>query len=158
MSISRNNDNGNGSGSMTIINDGVSIKMEYEGKIAFNEEETEIRSLSPNGYLKYKKNDKKLFVESNSKGEISYEFYDDGEKLTFDERGKKFLAEAIKEMIGYGIDTEGRVERIYKKGGAAAVLREVGNMQGDHVKSIYFEYLLAVRFGKIVQYPLSKTF
>lgn len=142
MSISRNNDNGRGSGSMTMINDGVSIKMEYEGKITFNEEETAVKSLSPNGYLKYKKNDKKLVIESNSKGEVSYEFYDDGEKLAFDERGKKFLAEAIKDMVSYGTDAEGRVERIYKKGGAAAVLKEVGNMQSDHVKSIYFEYLL----------------
>lgn len=134
---------GKNSGKMTFINDGISLKMEYDGKITFTEDEKAIQSISSDGYLRYKKDDVKIIAESNSKGEITYEIYEDGEKIGLNERGKKLLAEAISEMISLGIDAEGRVERIYKKSGTGAVMQEVEKMRSDYVKSIYMEYLLA---------------
>lgn len=130
----------------TIINNNGSVYVEinYEGEITFNDDETSIQSITPDGFLKYRRNDKRLFAQSNYHGEISYELYEGGKKLNInDDYGKKFLANAIKELIANGFDAKGRLERIYRKGGNKAVLNEVSHIDNDFVKGIYFDFLLS---------------
>ena len=135
--------NGKRSGKMNFINDGISMRIEYDGKITFTEDEKAIQSIENDGYLRYRKENVKINAESDGKGGIIYEIYEDGEKIGLNERGKKLLAEAIADMIAQGIDAEGRVvERIYKKSGTGAVMKEVERLRSDYVKSLYFEYLL----------------
>src|SRR5207249_12067689 len=43
-----------------------------------------------------------------------------------------------------GFDAPERVERIYKKRGAAGVLEEISQLRSDYVKRIYFEQLLQI--------------
>lgn len=89
-----------------------------------------------------KKNGKKLTAESGNDGKIYYT-YNSGEKtLMLDTQGNRFLAEAVKDMIAHGVDIEGHAERLYKKGGTTAVLKDVDKMQSDYVKSRMIEYLL----------------
>jgi len=137
-------DHGNGNeGNMTISSDNFIEQMKWSGQIKFNEDESAIQSISAGGYLKYRKNDVKVVAESNLHGEISYELYDGHNKLNMDDRGKKLVSEAIKEMIAYGFDAEGRMDRIYKKGGKAALLNELDNIKFDNVKGIYLDRLLS---------------
>jgi GH24 family phage-related lysozyme (muramidase) len=126
------------------INDGFNDQqIKYRGKIKFNDDETAIESMSRRGYIKYTTNDKELNAELNKQGQIEYELYDDGAKVSInDVAGKKILAEAIKEIIAMGFDSRGRLERIYKKGGNQAVLSEIDNLKQDYLKALYIDFLL----------------
>lgn len=128
---------------MTINHDGFSLEIKNAGEVRFNDDETAIQSLEPGGSLFFRKNDQKLMATTDSKGDITYEMYDGGTKLSInDAAGKQFLANMIKEMINYGIDAKGSVERLYKKGGTTAVMNRVESLKSDHAKAIYFTYLL----------------
>ncbi len=128
-----------------ISNGDDNLNITYSGDIKFNDDETSIRSISQNGYLKYKKNDKTLIAENNSHGEIKYEMEDNGRKINpNDDEGKSFLTNAVKNMIEVGFDAKGRMDRIYKKGGSRAILEEIDNLKSDYVKSMYIEYLFSV--------------
>ncbi len=80
----------------------VSTKIEYAGDIRFSGDSTAIESISPGGYLIYRKNEMKLFAASNPHGQITLELHDGNKSLVLNETGKHFMAEAIKEMIAQG--------------------------------------------------------
>src|SRR4051812_672029 len=92
---------------INVQNDNGSLKIEYSGTVIFNNDKTAIESISPGGYVRYCKNGKKLMAESNH-GEITYELYDEDKKLFPGVTDKKFLAEAIKEMVKYGHNKDKR--------------------------------------------------
>ncbi|MDO3626100.1 hypothetical protein [Mucilaginibacter sp. BT774] len=75
------------------------LRIEYAGHISFNEDGTAIRSISRDGYVEYQQDSKKLEAKNNGNGGISYELYDGYEKLGMDERGRQFIAEAVKVMM-----------------------------------------------------------
>ena len=129
---------------INMRNPGLIEEIQYTGTITLNDEETAIDSISPEGFVKYTKNGMQFTAASSLMGEIVYEIYDDGKKLPMDERGRRFIAGAIKDMITYGLDATGRAERVYKKGGTRAVLREVANLKGDELKIAYIDYLFGV--------------
>ena len=86
--------------SIIINNDNDNLSVRYEGQIHFNEDETEVQSISSDGYLKFIRN---------------------GEEL----------------------DAKERMERIYKKGGAPALMEQEGLLKMDYVKAMYFKFLLS---------------
>ena len=81
-------------------NDGSSSqKIEYAGRIIFNQDKTGIESISRNGYIKFAKNNRKVAAEAGPDGRISYQF-DGGDKVnTLSLQQKQFLAEAVKTII-----------------------------------------------------------
>lgn len=142
-SYSNSNDGKLRTSHMTITNDGLSLEIKHSGEVRFNDDETAIQSLEPGGKLLYRRNDQKLTAEIDDKGNISYEMYDGNTKLSInDAAGKQFLANVIKELINHGIDAKGSVERLYKKGGSAGVMKRVETLKSDYAKSIYLGYLL----------------
>ena len=75
-----------------------SVKLEYEGTIAFNEEQTEIEGISRDGYLSFKRNNDELYAASDGSGKITYEL--NGEKINkLDDMGQGMLAEAIRMVV-----------------------------------------------------------
>ncbi|HLK31217.1 MAG TPA: hypothetical protein VKT28_21745 [Puia sp.] len=132
----------NGQHSIVINDDNGSLEVKYTGDISFSDDETAIKSISQDGYLKYKKNGKKIVVTADANGQIMYEINNGDKKSTLSADEKTFLTEAIRVMIEYGVGARDRVERIYKKGGSKAVMNETKNMKSDYVKSLYLEYLL----------------
>src|ERR1700689_523303 len=84
-------------GNAIIVNDGENdLSIYYSGEIKFNDDETKIQSISPDGYIHYKKNDRKLIAECDYHGQIKYELSDNGRQLDVNsEDGKKRLAVAI---------------------------------------------------------------
>jgi hypothetical protein len=129
----------------TIINssNGETIEIHYNGEIHFNDSETAIQSISPYGFIKYRKNEHEFEAQSNAKGQIEYKFYNDGKEISLDELDRqRFLAMAIQDLISYGFDSKNRFDKIYAKGGTQAVLTEVDRLKGDFIKGVYLEYLL----------------
>jgi hypothetical protein len=141
--------------SIIVDNGKERLEINYSGQIKFTEDELAIQSMTKNSRLKYWQNDRKLLVKCDANGAISYEMSDNGRKLNpEDAEGKKFLAEAIQGMIAVGYDAQGRIKRIAAKGGISAVLKEVGRLGNDYVKSMYLESLItcdSIRPGQLTE-------
>ena len=129
---------------MIVKYDNFIEKIKYSGKFELSEDETHFKHISPGGYFRYQKNDIKVEAESNLRGSIDYTIYDGKNNLSPEGAGKELLAEAVKEMIYWGFDAESRMERVYKKGGVAALLSEVDSVKTDQVKILYLNRLFAV--------------
>jgi hypothetical protein len=130
---------------MVVKSDNFLEKISYVGKFQLLDDETGFKSISPGGYFKYEMNDERVKAESNLKGEIEYTLYDGKNNLVVsDDNGKKLLKEAIKEMIAWGYDAEGRMERVYKKGGVNALLAEVDSVRVSQTKLIYLDRLFSL--------------
>jgi hypothetical protein len=129
---------------MVIENGKDRLEIESSGEIRFTDDESAIQSISKYGYIRYRKNDQKLFAGYTNKGDLKYELFDNGKKINPESpEGKKFIADAIKEMIATGMDAEGRFIRVIAKGGVRAVLTEVDRLDNDFIKSMYLEFLIA---------------
>ncbi|MDF7820080.1 hypothetical protein P1X15_20845 [Runella sp. MFBS21] len=86
---------------MTTIKEGSDFSqtvIRFSRGIVFNEAGTAIQTMPPNSYLSYDKNGQLLIVESDEKGRISYEFYEEDTRQPFDEKGKVFLKNVIREI------------------------------------------------------------
>lgn len=92
----------------TIVETGNNyyLKIEYSGRVYFNNNGTAISSISQGGYVKYQFNNKKLEAKSNSSGGVNYEIYEDGEKLDPFHDGRPLIAEAVKMMMRKGYHPE----------------------------------------------------
>ena len=125
---------------MVIKSNNFYEEIKYSGKFQLTDEETGFKSISPGGYLKFRRNDESVKAESNLQGEIEYKLYDGQKNLTpDDESGRKLIADAVHEMIAWGFDADSRMERVYRKGGIRALLNEVDSMRTDQVKTLYLD-------------------
>ena len=97
-----------GTGHTTIIENDNNhyLKIEYSGHVHFSDDGTAISSISRGGYVKYWYNNRKLEARSNGSGGVSYELYNNGERLDPDHDGKPLIAEAVKMMIRKGYHPE----------------------------------------------------
>ncbi|MES2378958.1 MAG: hypothetical protein V4553_20365 [Bacteroidota bacterium] len=78
------------------------LRIEYGGRVFFNYDSTAIAKITPDGFVKYKKDDQSFVAESDNNGRITYRI-NGGEKQTqLNADDKMFLAQAVKEMIKRG--------------------------------------------------------
>ncbi|HLA59340.1 MAG TPA: hypothetical protein VK622_11285 [Puia sp.] len=131
-------------GKMINKSDHYYEEINYSGKFELSEDESKFNSISPGGYFKFRRNDIKVKAESNLRGEIEYTIYDGKNNLPLNEQTKRFVSLAIKEMIYWGYDANERMERIYRKGGAQAVLNEVDSVKTDQLKILYLNHLFNI--------------
>jgi hypothetical protein len=129
---------------MTIKYDNFIEQIKYSGKFILSEDEKSFKHISPGGYFKYRKNDVKVEAESNLRGTVDYSIYDGKNYISEDGAGKALVSEAIKEMIAWGFDAEPRMERVYQKGGAKALLSEIDSLKTDEVKVLYLNRLFSI--------------
>ncbi len=140
-------DNGVNVSTMEVDNGDDYIKVKYAGDIVFTDDETAIKSISPGGCVKYWKNGRRFIAESNKSGLITYKLYDGNANISInDAKGKKFAAVVLNDLINLGFDAKGRVDRLYKKGGATAVLNEIDVLKNQYTKSTYYEHLLNTKY------------
>lgn len=121
--------------------------IQVKGDIKVNNTDTDIEHISPGGYLKFSKktfgNKRSITVESNSSGNLIYEYYEGRSKVPYEPEGKKWMSDVLLEIVRMvGIDAEGRTKRIYGKEGIDGVLEEIGIIQSNSVMAMYFEALL----------------
>ena len=119
-------------------------EMKYSGKFRLSDDETGFKSISPGGYFKFIKNEVKVEAESNLTGDIEYRINGGKNTLNLNERDKKLVTEAVKEMIYQGFDANARIERIYQKGGAGALINEVDSMRIDQIKIMYLNRVFSL--------------
>jgi hypothetical protein len=129
---------------MVIKSDNFYEEINYSGKFQLSDDESGFKSISPGGYFKFRLNDVKIKAQSDMRGEIEYKIFDGKNDLPLNDEGKILVTKAIKEMIYWGYDAEGRMERVYQKGGSQSLLREIDSMKGDQVKILYLKRLFLI--------------
>lgn len=124
-----------------------SFDIEYKGKIEVTDDDKDIKSISPGGYLEVSKttfgSKREILIESTSGNNLRREYYEGRNKTSWEPDGRKWLAEILPEIVrSTGIAAESRVNRYFKQGGVEGVLNEISRLKGDYVVAIYAKLLL----------------
>jgi hypothetical protein len=129
-------------------NDGHrSIEVKIKGEIAFNDSDDDVASLSDGGSASFAetKDGVERRVQYRSQGgKIERRCFVDDVEHPMDAAQQAWISAFLPAVIrDSAIGAEARVKRIYAKGGAGAVLDEVGRIDGDYARGVYLKQLFA---------------
>jgi hypothetical protein len=124
------------------------FNIELRGKIELTDDDKDIKTMSDDGYLEINKtvfgSKRTIVIEPLGGGKLKREYYEGRTKMDWETAGKAWLGEILPELVRSStIGAEGRVNRIFAKGGAPAVLAEISELSGDYTKAHYGKLLLA---------------
>ncbi len=137
----------NGRSKIHYTNNGKDFKIEYEGDITLSDDDSEIIGISDGGYIEIERSSfgsrRRVLIEANRNGNLSYKYFVGRSEKNYNPEGKEWLADILLDVVRSStIAAESRVQRFYAKGGASAVLDEIGKIDSDYVQSRYFSLLL----------------
>jgi F0F1-type ATP synthase delta subunit len=123
------------------------FSIEMRGKIEVTEDDSDIKAMSDDGYLEINKtvfgSRRTIVIQSLGAGKLKKEYYEGRTKMDWEPNGRAWLQEILPDIVRNStIGAESRVERIFKKGGTAAVLDEIKKIDSDHAKSHYANLLM----------------
>lgn len=123
------------------------FNIEIRGKIEITDDDKDIKSISDDGYLEITKtvfgSKRGIIIESLGGGKMKKEYYEGRTKMAWEPNGRQWLGEIMPEIMrSTTLGSESRVNRLFKQGGSAAVIAEIGRLQSDHVRAHYFKLLL----------------
>jgi F0F1-type ATP synthase delta subunit len=123
------------------------FSIEMRGKIEITEDDSDIKTMSDDGYLEINKtvfgSRRTIVIQSLGAGKLKREYYEGRTKMDWEPNGKTWLKEILPDIVRNStIGAESRVARFYKKGGTAAVLEEIKKIDSDHAKSYYANLLM----------------
>ena len=124
--------------------DGLKRRLEIRGKAEFNDDYTDIQSVSEGGWVIIEEHrDSQSYryeVRIDRLGNMTRAFFVNGESRPLDQKWlAKFVLDAVRQG---GIDAEKRVERLLSQRGVAGVLEEIEQIHGDYAKRRYYQELI----------------
>jgi len=131
-------------GEWSYSNNGEKLEVKYSGKFEFTDDDTDLRQLSPGGYLKI--SDGKWLgrhsVEIRERnGQLERRYYVNASERPYEPEGRAWLQQNLPNFIrNTGIGAPARVAR-FLKSGVPAVMGEVGRITSTYVKGIYYREL-----------------
>jgi beta-lactamase regulating signal transducer with metallopeptidase domain len=131
-------------------NDGLhSREMRVRGDVHFNDEETDVKSMSADGFFGYEESfgfsSRRYQATVDPSGQIVRHYLVDGREKPFDADAQAWLRAALPDLLrDSGIDAPERVRRIFKQGGAPAVLAEIAKIHSDGTKRLYIRELVPI--------------
>lgn len=136
-----------GKGRIQITNNGKEFQIEYEGDITLSDDDKDIIAISNGGFVEIEQssfgNRRRIVIESDRNGNLIKKYYEGRTEKDFNPEGKEWLADVLQEIVrSTTLAAEARVNRFYSKGGANAVLAEIGRIESDYVNAAYFKLLL----------------
>jgi len=124
------------------------FNIEARGKIELTDDDKDIKSMSPDGFLEITKTvfGSKRKVRITPQGNsIKKEYFEGRTSLPFEPDGKKWLTEILPELVRTTtIGAESRVNRFYRQGGVNAVLNEIESLESDYVTEHYANVLVGL--------------
>jgi len=123
------------------------LSVSTEGEVEFTEDDRDIKSISPGGFLSIEERRgrvrRELEVEAGPDGKLEYGYYERGRAREFDDDARDWMSDVLLEAIRRtGLGAEKRAARILKEDGVDGILAEVSDIESDYVKSIYLGELL----------------
>lgn len=122
------------------------IKISTNGEIEFNDDYTNVTSVSDGGYLKIIMVSfgmkRKLYVSSDE-GRVVYRYFEGNREVDFEPKGREWMNKVLPDVIrNSGLDLENRVNKIYQKKGISGFLSELEETDSDYYRSRMVSYLL----------------
>jgi beta-lactamase regulating signal transducer with metallopeptidase domain len=138
---------GRSSGNFSWSNGRDKLEVKYEGDIDFTDDDTDVKSLSPDGYLRIKDGSvaggRTIEFTADASGNVQRRFWVGSTEKPFEPEGRQWLAQVLPRFIRQtGIGAKGRVARILKAKGPSGVLAEISLIEGSWAKRVYFTELL----------------
>jgi beta-lactamase regulating signal transducer with metallopeptidase domain len=133
---------------ITTRNGWTSVSITIDGTIEFTDDDTDIKSLSPNGRFRLEDGgllSKRVYeVKADSAGNLTRTYSVGWSTKPLDDEGRAWLARTLPQVIrDSGIGAGPRVARILRQGGPPAVLTEIGRIHSDGSKRVYLEQLFS---------------
>lgn len=132
--------------------DGSRLRAKVKGELRFNEAESDVVEVGDNAWIEEVRGDSKrrIELEAGKGGAPVRRFYLDGKEQPADAAAQRWLAEVIPALMREsGYDAEARAGRLYRRGGAEAVLAEIAQIGSDYARR---SYLVALgRLGTLNQ-------
>ena len=125
----------------------ASRSFEARGTVEFAEDDRDVKSISPGGYIRIEEGSwlrtvRSYEVRADSRGLLSRTYIVDGRRQTMDADAQAWAAAAMLTLIREtGVSAGLRVERLLRLG-PAEVLREVSKIRSDGSKRIYLRELV----------------
>jgi len=124
---------------------GARYDIRYKGTIAISDDDREVTHISPDGYLTI--SDSGWFgtghaveLRGRSDGSIERKFRESGVDKPYEPAGRAWFADVFPMILRRsGIAAEARVSRILRQSGPNGVLAEIGRLESDYVRRVYFE-------------------
>jgi beta-lactamase regulating signal transducer with metallopeptidase domain len=143
QSISHHQDNS--SGNWIWSNNGEKLQVNYSGTFEFTDDDTDVRQISPGGYLKISDGGwlGRHSVEIRERGgSLERRYFVNLSERPYEPEGRKWLQDNLPKFVrNTGIGAPSRVARFLKSGGATAVMTEISRIDSTYVKGIYFKEL-----------------
>jgi beta-lactamase regulating signal transducer with metallopeptidase domain len=140
------------------------IEIKYDGAIEFTDDDTDVKSLSPGGYLRIREggwvSSHTVEFRSDASGKIERRYFAGSSEKPFVPEGQQWLAQVLPRFIRQtGIGARARVARILKAKGPSGVLAEISLIEGSWAKRVYFTELLQTPSldAKTVQQALAQA-
>lgn len=130
-----------------IQDDGEKRRLEIRGKAEFNDDYTDIISVSEGGWViveeVHQGQSRRYEVRRDGAGQITRAFYLNGTAQPLDDNAKTWLAKFVLNAVRQGgFDAEKRVRTILAQRGVAGVLAEINQISSSYAKRIYFDQLI----------------
>jgi hypothetical protein len=115
--------------------------------VEFNDDYTDIERITGDGYFRLSEERdgivRRLEITPGTDGRLTRQYRERGEVRPFDAAARRWLARLLSDTVaGSGYDAEGRVRRIFKRGGANAVLAEIARLKSDYARRVYSTMLV----------------
>jgi beta-lactamase regulating signal transducer with metallopeptidase domain len=139
---------GNSHVQMTTRNGWTSVSITTEGTVEFTDDDTDVKSLSPNGRFRLEDGgllSKRAYeVRADAAGNLTRSYSVGWSTKPMDDEGRAWLARTLPQVIrDSGIGAGPRVARILRQGGPQAVLTEIGRIHSDGSKRVYLDQLFS---------------
>lgn len=126
---------------------GCKLKLEQHGEVAFSDDERDFAAFGPGASfeLLVKGCGDKLEVTATggaAAGAPTVKAKLGGNDVPWDERARGHFHDALQLVFATGYDASGRVDRLFQRGGAAAVLAAAEKIGSDGAQRTYLEMLL----------------
>lgn len=138
-------DNGHQKIRISQSDDDHNLRVDVDGKITFTDDETDVASLSKGGTATFSETragtTHKLEV-TELNGTLARKYFVDDHEQPLDAAGRAWVAAFLPTLAREsGIDAEGRVDRLYAKGGVGTVLDEIEKIHSGYVRGKYLALL-----------------
>ncbi|MFC4347993.1 M56 family metallopeptidase [Kordiimonas lipolytica] len=136
----------NGIGNMVWSDGKREIKARWDGEFTLTHDDAAIASMEEGAMLvlrsKYGSKKHKVRIE-NPDGQIQLTYWKDGKKSDFDKEGEKWLADTLLILVRQvGLNAKARVTRILAAKGTGGVVKEIDQLDVDHVARMYAALLI----------------
>lgn len=140
-----NDDGSRRTWTIKITGNGCTVELKAEGKIEFNDDFTDVASITPSGYfrLSVSRNGSRRELDLDGRGaSLTRTYRVDGSARAYDAAAKSWFSDFLIELdreTAVGVDV--RLPKLLKQGGVDAVIRETALMTSDYGRSRYYKKL-----------------